>query len=267
MSYKKEMESFISQNRESICASLGLSHNEVIDSDLRVMASYLTPKANEKHFQATGGVDARFLDDLKDIPNDKVGEAILIKAIEAQEKGQSLGKRMSNALSNSPLYSPKVEEVMQEKRRKLSSEAFAKLSGNVVQLKSHLKSLAALIGGDGDFKDPSFRFQIRSILKMISSDIHKCNYQARAGAVWAIKSGISADSASIAVNQVYLRHLAQLSGSFVGVDKLISSHGIDCKMSKQIDGLKNRWYQEFKDVFEMKKDVAYGNRFVTELSR
>lgn len=266
MSYKKEMESFISKNRESICASLGLKSHEIIDSDLRIMAAYLTPKAGEKHFDAGNGIDSSFIEDLKRLPNHKVGEEILLKAIEAKEKGESLGRRMPNALSKRQLFSPKVEAAMQERRREMSSESFGKLSGNVVMLKTHLKTLAQLLHGDSSFAEPSFRFQIRTILKMISSDLNKCNYQARAGAVWAIKSGISADSAAIAVNQVYLRHLNQLSKTFAPVDELINANGIDCKMSKQIDSIKERWYQEFQEVFQMKKDIVHGNRFVAEPS-
>lgn len=265
MNHKKELASFIAGNRNAICEALGLNSNEIINNDIQIMVAYLTPTAGEKNISANG-VDSRLLDELKELPADKVGHEILLKAVEASDRASSLGRKVSSALSERKLYSPKVEEALQARRHEMRTESFSKLSGNVVQLRNHLKSLAELLHGDGDFKDPAFRFQIRSSLKMISSDLNKCNYQARAGAVWAIKTGISPDSAFMAVQHVYLKHLNQLSKSFVAVDELINQHGIDCKMSKQIDGIQSRWYEDFKVVNGMKRETPYGNRYVTEPS-
>jgi hypothetical protein len=253
MNYKNEMESFIEQHKSAMCFLLGINQNDFLNSDLVIIASYLTSRAGESHYLKNGKIDPCFLDDIKKIPIEERSELILIKAAEWHERGGLLGKKVTTALKKEMIFSPKLELALSELRKQKCKESFLRLSDSMSDLKKHMKSLTVLLKGQGSFNDASFKFQVRQTIKLIKSDLQKCNYQSRAGMIWAIKTGVSPEKASSAVSQVYLRYLEPLSKSFIAVDQLLNSQGMKSNMSNSIDNMKERWYQEVNETIILHK--------------
>jgi hypothetical protein len=243
---------FVETNKEGIAFILGVKPWDISANDIKLMCNYLVPETHRRAGN-TDVIDPDFVNKIKSLTPNQKGEIILFKAMESMERRSVFGKRVPNALKSGVSFSPKVEAALEAHRKASSRTSFRRLADNFNGLKRNMVDLKSLLDGPESFNESKFRFKINMLLKKLQNDLRRCDYHARAGMTWAIKSGVDVNDASNAINQIYLRHMQQIEYSFKIVDQLLQSQGIRSTMSNRAARSNERWAN---DIAEAKEIVA-----------
>lgn len=291
MSYQRDLEKYIGDNKKVIAKLMGLSSKDVSTSDLRIFANFLSYRAGESHFLQNGGkVDPRFIDDIRLKPRELKGPKALVDAIAWYERGVLAKGSIASAVKDERRFSDKIETYLQKRREENYKKAFSKMGSSVNAMKKTVSDLTKLFNEERSLHDKDYVRELKKTMTRLRGDMARCDYHARAGIAWALKVGIPFDHAKNGIHQVYLRHLQEskiegldskdaksnsrpmsLASSLALIDETLASQGIKSSISKNIRERCKKWDVDLLLArFELqnhKKPVTREQKRVYEESR
>lgn len=239
------VDSFIESNKQGLAFLLKLKSSDIQTSDIKSIYQRLAPELDIK--MPDGNINLNVIDQIKQKQIRTKNKNFINVAIEAIDRASVFGKKISTSLKSQKL-SPVLDAALEERRKELSRASFRKLAESFVEQKRHISSLRKLLEGPDSFSSPSFRFQINAHIKMLKSDLKKCDFHARASVNWALKSGVPLENAYNAIDTIYLRHLRQADTSFAVVDQLLTANGFKCNLGKLAQSSLSRWADDISEA-------------------
>lgn len=239
------VDSFIESNKQGLAYLLNLKSSDIQSSDIKSIYQRLAPELNIR--MPDGHFNLSVIDQIKQKQIRLKNKNFINVAIEAIDRASVFGKRISTALKSQKL-SPVLDAALEDRRKELSRASFKKLAESFLEQKRHISGLRKLLEGPESFSSPSFRFQINAHIKMLKSDLKKCDFHARASVNWALKSGVALENAYNAIDTIYLRHLRQADTSLAVVDQLLTANGFKCNLGKLAVSSLSRWADDVNEA-------------------
>lgn len=258
MSYQQEIEKYIGKHKNLIAKLMKVSPKDISTSDLRIFANFLSYRAGESHFYQNGGkVDPRFIDDIRIKSRELKGPHALLDAISWYERGVLSRGSLTKVFRDQNKFSPKIEKYLESRRKENYKKAFNTMANSVNSLRKTVSDLTTLMNDGRSLHDKDYVREIKQTMTRLRGDLSRCDYHARAGIAWAVKSGIPFDHAKKGIETVYLRHLDQnilpgmssrtgekhptLAEALAPLDELLSTQGIYSSISKHIEKRMKDW--------------------------
>lgn len=264
VSYEKALKSYIEKHRKLITGLMNVPYNTGT-SELCTFANYLSYRAGEKHFEENGGkIDSRFIDDIRTKDFSKRNTKEMLKSIAWKERADLKNRKISLVdifRSKKPMYAPKIENALSKNRTDYYRDDFRKINKSVRGLRRSVSDLSNLLSQKRSLHDPEYMKEIRKAMKSMNKSLDKCDFHAKSGIAWAVKSGIPYDHARNALIEVYLKHLDPLAKQLGPFDELMKTQGFEDDIVLKVKERRSGWAQDLILArFELQSEGQAVNR-------
>lgn len=259
MSIKNKIIDVIRKHKNGISFLLGIRPSEFYAEDIQVMANYLTYKAGTHHSVNKGAADKSFLDAIHQLPAEKKCEAVLIEACAWKESGELRSKSLVDALNAPPMFSPRVEAALENRRLKTYRKEGKQMAVKTALLADQMQKIEAMISPDANprrsFSDPEFRRELRAETKKLGHMFTGMNYHLKGVMLYAVKSGYTPEDAGHEIHSVYLKRVKRIISSLSAVDDLLTINGMTSNLSKRAKNEYKKWSDLIDDCTTAKKEA------------
>lgn len=248
-----DMLAFVRAHKPALSFLLKLPPDQVLDSDLAILARYLVQESSRIRYEPDESVPHPLLDRIAALPPSQRSHAILLKALFRYDQSRTLYRPLPNVLRERPRFSPLVEKALGQRRLAHYRRGFRQLAGSVLRLNRHLDSLLTLLQSPPALDDPGKRRLVSDSLKTLRGDLRRCEWHCRAGCAWALASEFPADQVTRAMSRLYFQPMGRLAKSLTELDDHLAQFGIQGRLGPALNRANRRLFRELSEAYALQQ--------------
>jgi hypothetical protein len=247
--YQEALSGFTRRHHKGLSFLLGFRPEQLGTRELSVMCNYLVGAEARADFDRNARIDDTIFEHIKALPREKRTRAKLMHGLFWYERGHTTQRSLVRALGEHPNYLPSTDQALERRRVESYRRDFSRLATSTRELAREIQGLTQDLASGHAGRDSRLgALRLRHRVQRINACLCRCEYRARAGAAWAMKSGYAPERVYQAVHRLHLSRLRRLEGLFGRLDSHLAARGMDTHLARSAHRASARIASEFLEL-------------------
>lgn len=234
ITYENSLNKFISDHHAKLSLLYGVEPELLSSNDIKTILKYSFGLKLKKIHETKGDIDEEAITELKLIPKSKRNIDIASKAIAHKDVGYAINKPIHKARDRDNRFGKYFSEKIEAWRVARMRQSFNRMVTATAQIEARTKTLLSFINYAIQHPSPQSRRNVSFAIKQLNGSLVTAHTSARAGAVWAMRSGFSSRSVSRAISTLYIQRMGRLASTYKKLDTFLAHEGIRSNISNGI---------------------------------
>lgn len=228
---------FVEKHNTKLSLLYGVEPGTLSNDDLRTILTYTFGLEFKKLFKEKGRLDDEALAEIKLAPKSKRNIDVATKAIVHKDIGNTINKPIHKARDRDRRFGSYFSERIEAYRTEKMRQSFKRLVAATAQIEARTRTLVAYINYAIQYPSPESRRNVSFAIRQLNGSLVAAHMSARAGTVWALRSGFGSRSVSKALSSLYIQRMNRIAGTYKKLDTFLAHTGIRSNIS---DGIVKR---------------------------